>query len=284
MMDKNPLKGTVGASCKPLSQMKEDGSFKGNKMMAMKSMMGGDMEKMIKEGMGMKADDKMNGGAEGMNEMMTAGMEGMKGMQEKMGGMDGMMKMMMDAVDTDEGMSMMKGKMVSQMKEMMMAKPDDMEGVQKGMMEKIEGMMKMGMMNIEKGEKGDLLDLMGGSMGMMVLMGMGGGKDSAGVDMSIAFGAMATKWQAEKAEVKADPKAIMEAYIWEDIMKYNDGCDAEGLLCCGQTEEFGVWSNDYRCNTKEVELLNTLAFKCVEGATYVTAGAMSLIAAALMMA
>jgi len=118
---------------------------------------------------------------------------------------------------------------------------------------------------------------------MMKVMGMNFGKDAAGTDMTTAFEAMAEKMKTEMAAEKPDPKAIMEAG-GEGMTTYNDGCGNAELLCCGQTEEFGVWSDDYMCNTKTEIELDSLKFRCVEGATYVAAGAMSLVAAAFMMA
>lgn len=236
MMDKMTFKGTIGAPCKPLSQMKEDGSFKGNMMDAMKKMMGDDMESMMKGEMGMKAGDKMKDGAEGMKEMMMAGKGGMKEMMgDGMDEMNDMMKEMMDGKDDDEGMNKMRIKMAGELRGMLKSNPSDMDKVKEGMGEKMEGMMKEGMMEMQKKEKGDMLDMMGGQMGMMVLMGMGAGIDAAGDSLSTKFSEMATKMKAEMDAEKPDPKKILEEG-GEAMMKYNDGCDEAGELCCGQTE------------------------------------------------
>lgn len=119
------FKGDLGSTCKPLSQMKPEGGFKGNKMSAMKDIM--------KKGM----DDSMKGDEGKGKKMMGEGEKGIKGMQDKMGGMEGMMKKMYEAADTDEGMNKMRGKMAGEMGKMMKAKPDDMDAVEKGMMTKM---------------------------------------------------------------------------------------------------------------------------------------------------
>lgn len=87
----------------------------------------------------------------------------------------------------------------------------------------------------------------------------------------------------KEGETKLDAKAVM-AEGSTSMRDYNDGCGSVETLCCGQTLEFGVWGDDHKCNLRTAETLDEVRFQCVEGAKYVAAGAMSLIAAAFMMA
>merc|ERR1719263_866177 len=62
----------------------------------------------------------------------------------------------------------------------------------------------------------------------------------------------------------------------------NHGCQAN--LCCGNTHEGGIWSDNWVCNTKTATTYNDFRFACYEGAKNIAASAVALLAASYMMA